>query len=85
MYTSHIAICKTCSNEKGIHRFSALNNMDPGDQPTALKKFNQVEEMLIARVGPILQVKHAMGGQYKYRKHTIIFPQDIQTITKILP
>ena len=41
--------------------------------------------MLIACVNPILQVTHAWGGKYKYSGHTIRFPQDISTITQILP
>ena len=59
--------------------------MDPGDQPHVLNVLTQVEEMLIARVNPILQVTHARGGQYKYSGHTISFPQDISTIAKHLP
>lgn len=41
--------------------------------------------MLIARVNPILQVTHARGGKYKYSGHTIIFPQDISTISQSIP
>lgn len=59
--------------------------MDPGEQPYVLQQLTQVEEMLIARVNPILQVTHARGGQYKYSGHTISFPQDITTIAKYLP
>ena len=59
--------------------------MNPGEQPYVLQQLTQVEEMLIARVNPILQVTHARGGQYKYSGHTISFPQDITTIAKYLP
>ena len=59
--------------------------MDPSVQPNVLRVLTQVEEMLIARVTPILQVTGAHGGQFKYSGHTISFPQDIQTITKYLP
>lgn len=48
--------------------------MDPCEQPLFLRILTQVEEMLIARVNPILQVTHAHGGQYKYSGHTISFP-----------
>ena len=41
--------------------------------------------MLIERINLILQVTDAHGGQYKYSGHTIIFPQDINSIAKILP
>lgn len=77
--------CRRCINEKGIHRFSPHNNMDPWEQLIMLKILTKVEEMLIARVNPILQVTHTIGGQYKYSGHTIIFPQDIQNIASVLP
>ena len=39
--------------------------MDPGKKPHVLAVLTQVEEMLISRANPILQVTHAHGGQYK--------------------
>lgn len=59
--------------------------MDPGPQPRELANLTWVEEMLIAWVNPVLQVTHAIGDQYKYKGHTISFPQNIQQISKVLP
>ena len=59
--------------------------MDPRSQPSELANLTQVEEMLIARVSPILQVTHAIGGQYKYKGHKISFPRNIEHIYKSLP
>lgn len=59
--------------------------MDPGIQPTELANLTQVKEMLIALVTPILQVTHATGDQFKYRGHTISFPQNIENVVKKLP
>ena len=59
--------------------------MDPGPQPAALTSLSQIEEILIARVNPMMQVTHAPGGQYKYSGHTICFPQDITKIANIFP
>ena len=59
--------------------------MDLGEQPLVFPVLTQVEEMLIARVSPILQVTHARGGQYKYSGHTISFTQDVTSIAKSLP
>lgn len=78
-------ICNRCKQERGINRLSAINNMDPGPQPPELACLTQVEEMLIAHVNPILQVTHAIGGQFKYKGHTISFPQHIEKIAKKLP
>lgn len=41
--------------------------------------------MLIARASPILQVMHSISGQYKYRGHTISFPQEVKDVAKKLP
>ena len=77
--------CSRCILESKGHRFSLDNNMDPGKQPSVLAVLTQVEEMLISRANPILQVTHAHGGQYKYSGHTICFPQDISNIATYLP
>lgn len=66
--------CFRCISEKHGHRFSIENNMDPGEQPVCLQRLTQIEEMLIARVSPVLQVTYAKGGQLKYSGHTIYFP-----------
>ena len=77
-------ICHQCRQEKNEHQFSASNNMDPGPQPLELSNITQIEEMLIVRINPILQVTHAIGGQFKYKGNTISFPQEVREIAKIL-
>ena len=59
--------------------------MDLGAQPNVFSILTQIEEMLIARVSPILQARHARGGQYKYSGHTICFPQQNVNIESFLP
>ena len=83
--TSEGPVCNRCRQEKGNNRFSASYDMDPRPQPKELANLTQVEEMLIACVSPILQVTHAIGGQYKYKGHTISFPQNIEHVSNILP
>ena len=77
--------CSRYTGERHGHRFSLENNMDPGRQPVVPAHLTQIEEMLIARVNPILQVTYTRGCQYKYSGHTISFPQDISTISMSLP
>lgn len=60
--SNHMYCCSRCVSETKGHRFSLSNNMDPGPQPTTLTSLSQIEEMIIARVNPILQVTHARGG-----------------------
>lgn len=78
-------VYRRCKSERGAHCFSQYNNMDRGEQPHILRVLTQVEEILISRVNPILQVTHARGGKYKYIGHTISFLQDISTIVRRLP
>ena len=78
-------ICTRCKREGNKHIFSSQNHMNPGLQPLILGSLTQVEEMLIARASPILQVMHSIGGQYKYRGHTISFAQDFKYVAKKLP
>ena len=78
-------MCVQCPREGSNHRFLARNHMDPGTQPNVLEDLTEVEEMLIARASPILHVMHSIGGQYKYRGHTISFPQEIKDVAKTLP
>lgn len=56
-------ICYRCISEKLGHRFFITNNTDPSEQPICLQRLTQVEEMLIAKVSPVLQVTYARGGQ----------------------
>ena len=72
--TSTGPMCMRCLREESNHRFSATNHMDLRNQPHVLEDLTQVEEMLIARASPILQVMHSIGGQYKYQGHAISFP-----------
>jgi hypothetical protein len=78
-------MCMRCRREGTHHIFSSHNHMDPGLQPRVLGVLTQVEEMLIAHASPILQVMHSIGGQYKYRGHTISFPQEVKYVSMTLP
>ena len=66
-------MCMHCRREGTNHKFSTRNHMDLGTQPDVLRVLTEVEEMFIAHAIPILQVMHSIGGQYKYRGHTISF------------
>ena len=83
--TSTGPMCMRFLREGSNHIFSATNHIDPGTQPHVLEDLTQVEEMLIACGSPILQVMHLIGGQYKYRGHTISFPQEVKYVAMILP
>jgi hypothetical protein len=71
--------CRRCYTEKTTpKKFSAENNMDPGEVPEELQSLTEIEEMLIARVFPVMSVYRLRGGQHRYCGNVINFPQDVQ-------
>ncbi|GES80914.1 uncharacterized protein LOC105316640 [Rhizophagus clarus] len=66
-------------------RFSAENNMDPGEVPDELRDLTEIEKMLIARVFPVMSIYRLRGGQNGYRGNVINFPQDVQEFATKLP
>ncbi|CAG8816966.1 1521_t:CDS:2, partial [Cetraspora pellucida] len=78
--------CRRCYSEKTLpKRFSADNNMDPGEVPEELQNLTDIEEMLIAQVFPVMSVYKLRGGQYGYRGNVINFPQNVQEFITRLP
>ncbi|KAK3925505.1 Spore cortex-lytic enzyme, partial [Frankliniella fusca] len=60
-------------------------SMELGDVPPVLSCLSQIEQLLIARVHPVVQVYRLRGGQIGYSGHVINFFQDITEFTKTLP
>ena len=61
--------------------------MDPGAVPEALQDLTTVEQMLIARVAPVMLVMRLpeyRGDQWRFKGHVFSFPQDIQPVVSIL-
>ena len=78
--------CLRCTRDKSIpKKFSKANNMHPGSVPECLQNLTQVEEMLIARVSPIMYVYRKHGGQRGYKGHVLNLSQDIQSLLDKLP
>ena len=79
-------ICSRCSRDKnGVKKFSSQNGMTPSQVPNELQGLTQLEEMLIARVFPVISVYTKPGGQKAYKGHCINFSQDIQELANSLP
>ena len=79
--------CNRCKKEKGLpKRFSVKNDMIPSEVPLELQGLTQVEEMLIARAFPVIQVyTKPNGGQKVYKGHVLTLPHDVQSIANVLP
>src|SRR5688572_643997 len=52
--------------------------MDSGEVPDELQNLIEIEEMLIARVFPIILIYRLRGGQHGYRGNVINFPQNVR-------
>jgi len=79
-------VCTKCS--KVPTKFTAGNNMDPGAVPEALQDLTNVEQMLIARVAPVMSVMRLSeycGGQWRFKGHVVCFPQDISLLYQFCP
>jgi hypothetical protein len=78
--------CHRCHMEKSLFKkFSADNNMDPGEVPEELQDLTEIEEMLISKVFTVISIYRLRGGQNGYRGNVINFPQDIEEFTTRLP
>ena len=79
-------ICRKCKHNKELPgKFSRDNDLVPSSQPAELAALTQVEEMLIARVLPIMPVYVKPGGQRAYSGHCINLPQDVKELADSLP
>ena len=84
--TAETYICYRCKRDKKTPKnISSGNDMDPGIVREQLRGLTQVEEMLISRVCPIMQVYRKHGGQRGYKGHVLNLPQDIQSFLNRLP
>ena len=78
--------CVKCSRDKNVpKRFSKANDMHPGAVPEYLQNLTQIEEILIARVSPIMYIYRKHGGQRGYKGHVLNLSQNIQSLLDKLP
>jgi len=73
---------------QGPTKFTAANNMNPGAVPVALQDLATVEQMLIARVAPVMSVMRLLeyrGGQWRFKGQIVCFPQDTHPVGSVLP
>ena len=54
-------------------------------QPLCLTGLTDIEEMLIARIKPIMHVRYTTGRQLCYKDHIVNLPQDISDVAQRLP
>lgn len=78
--------CERCYRDKqGIKMYSKENNMDPGKVPEELKDLTIIEQQLISRISPCINVHMLNHGGIASSGHCVTFPQEINEPAKIFP
>ena len=78
--------CSKCTSQSHREKFSADNNMDPGQAVPQLTGLTPVEQLLIAQVNPNMTLMRLpRGGQYAFRGHVLNVPQDVNGFITNLP
>lgn len=78
--------CRRCSADKRPTKmFSHENKMDPGMQPPELQNLTIVEQQLIARISPCLNVYMMRHGGIASSGHCVRFPQEVNEPAEIFP
>ena len=86
MKLSANGVCRRCSSDKAMFKmYSKENNMDPGEQPDELKGLTIVEQQLICRISPTINVHMLKHGGIASNGHCVTFPQEINEPCKIFP
>ena len=77
-------MCSQCKRDKKKpQKFSKENMMIPSNLLNPLRTLTQVEELLIARAFPVMQIySKPRGGQLTYKGHVITIPNNDQIIAK---
>ena len=79
-------ICRRCNCDKNsIKMFSDLNNMNPGKLPSELSNLTLVEQQLISRLSPCINVHMLRHGGLASSGHCVTFPQEVNEPAQIFP
>jgi hypothetical protein len=79
-------VCKKCRKDKGdIKMFSKENSMDPGPVPPELLGMTVVEQQLICKISPAIQLHMLKHGGLAAKGHCVTFPQEVDEPARIFP
>ena len=83
---SFSSICKRCnSDKKSLKLFSFQNNMDPQSVPPELSDLSIIEQQLICRISPCINIHMLKHGGIASAGHCVTFPQEVNEPAKISP
>ena len=79
-------VCKRCSSDTNkVKLFSKENNMHPFDIPACLSDLSIIEQQLICRISPCINVHMLKHGGVASSGHCVTFPQEINEPAQIFP
>jgi signal recognition particle subunit SEC65 len=79
-------VCKRCFRDREpIKMFSSENNMDPGNTPQELMDLTMVEQQLISKISPCINVHMLKHGGIASSGHCVTFPQEVNEPGQIFP
>ncbi|VDI81681.1 Hypothetical predicted protein [Mytilus galloprovincialis] len=71
------SVCERCFKDKVVIKmFSTENNMNPGEVPLELANLSVVEEQLISRISPCINIHMLKHGGIAANGHCVAFPQE---------
>ncbi|KAK3919264.1 DNA polymerase delta small subunit [Frankliniella fusca] len=82
-HTKQLVTSSKCWCSKSFVMKSKL--LSVGSCPDVLSNLTLTEQLLIARVHPVIQVYRLVGGQTGYSGHVVNFFQDVKQVAKSLP
>jgi len=77
-------LCTYCQRAR-INAFAPENEMDFGEIPAQLRDLTMIEEVLIARVHPVVSLFKIRGQQRAYSGHVMNFIQHVEQVAARLP
>lgn len=77
-------VCNSCRRNSN-QLFSSRNGMDLGSIPSQLRDLTLLEQLLIARVHPVVSLFKIRGQQRAYSGHVLNFVQRVEIIALRLP
>ena len=79
-------VCKHCSTDKNIiHLYSEDNNMNPKLSPPEMSDLIVIEQQLISRISPCINVHLLNHGGIASSGHCVTFPQEVNEPEKLFP
>ena len=84
MKMSSESVCLRCHSDKGnIKLFSNENYMDPKPLPNELSNLSVIEQQLISRISPCINIHMLKHGGIASNGHCVTFPQKVNEPAKI--